>query len=463
MIFSLVWSVYYGDGGADALLISMLISIAIGVLLFGIGSRKKEELFKKEALVIVGLGWLVATAAGALPFVFSGTLPNFIDAWFESTSGFTTTGSTVLVDIEATARGILFWRSFTHWLGGMGIIVLFVAVLPFLGAGGRQLFRSEVSGPLKETLTPRIKDTAAILWRLYLLFTVVETLLLMIGGMSLYDALCHTFGTLATGGFSTKSASVGHFRSVPVELVIMFFMFLAATNFSLHFRFLRGERHAYLRDSEWRAYTGILFLSILFVWINLLASGTFSSLGEALRGASFQTVSIMTTTGFTTHDFNTWDNGSKFALVVLMFIGGCSGSTGGGIKVMRVVILGKIARAHLEKVYSPRTVRMVRLGKIAIDEEVQKATLAYLAIFVGVFLISCVMLTIMTTDLVTGVTAVAATFNNIGPGLEKVGAIEHYAHLPHLGKLILSLCMIMGRLEIFSILVLFIPVFWRQH
>lgn len=462
MGFALFWSLYYRDGSAHALLFSIGLTIGIGVLLFALGKFQKEEIFRKEALAVVGLSWLLVPAVGALPFVFSHTVPSYIDAYFEAMSGFTTTGSTVLVNIESVAPGILFWRSFTHWLGGMGIIVLFIAVLPFLGVGGRRLFSSEVSGPVSQGLTPRIKETALILWKIYILLSVIETVLLVLCGMNLFDALCHTFATMATGGFSTKNASVGHFGSLPIDLIMIVFMFLAGTNFALHYRLLKGDRLSHFRDTEWKAYVGILLFSVLFISGHLWVHQIYAGIGEALRHGAFQVVSIMTTTGFTTADFNGWPPGAKGLLVVLMFIGACAGSTGGGMKILRIVMLLKIARFRLEQIYSPRTIRKIRLGGVVVEDDVILATLSFFFIFILIFIIASLVILAMGLDLVTAVSAVAATLNNIGPGLEKVGAIEHYAHFPGIGKMVLSLCMVIGRLELFSILILFVPMFWQR-
>lgn len=462
MGFSLFWSFYYRDGSAFPLFLSICLTIGIGALLFSLGKFQKEELFRKEALAVVGLSWLLVPAVGALPFVFSHTLPNYIDAYFESMSGFTTTGSSVLTTIESVAPGILFWRSFTHWLGGMGIIVLFIAVLPFLGVGGRRLFSSEVSGPVSHGLTPRIKETALILWKIYILLSAIETALLVLCGMNLFDALCHAFATMATGGFSTKNASVGYFRSLPVDLTIIAFMFLGGTNFALHYRLLKGERLSHFRNAEWRAYVGTLLFSVLFISGHLWVHQIYAGIGETFRYVAFQVVSIMTDTGFTTANFNLWPPAAKGLLIVLMFVGGCAGSTSGGIKVIRIVTLLKIARFQLEKIYSPRTIRKIRVGGVAVEDEVTRATLSFFFIYILVFVIASLVILAMGLDLVSSASAVATTLNNCGPGLAKVGAVENFAHLPGISKMVLSLCMVIGRLELYSILILFVPMFWQR-
>lgn len=476
MLLPLLWAAYYGEPtGGRALGISMAISLLVGGGAWLLTRRHNQEVFRKEALAIVGLGWIIVGAFGALPYLFSGTFISPVDAYFEAVSGFTTTGSTVMTDIENFDRSILFWRSLTHWLGGMGIVVLFVAVLPYLGAGGKHLFKTEAPGPIPENLRPRIRHTAAILWKLYIALTVAETVLLMPGMLkampgitimdSLYEALCHTFGTLATGGFSTKNASVAAFRSVPsIDIIIIFFMVLAGINFSLHFRVWGGDRKAYKRDPECRIYLGVLLTATLFVAGVLWLTGTYSGILEALRHGAFQVVSIATTTGYCTADFNQWPEVLRWLLVLLMFVGASAGSTGGGFKVIRWVMLWKTARLQLERVYRPRSVRRVRLGSAVIDEGLLAANAAFIAIGLGVFVGASLFMTLLPgMDLVTSLTSVAATLNNIGPGLEGVGAVENYAFIPWPGKMVLSLLMVMGRLELYSILVLFIPSFWRAR
>ncbi|MCD6385833.1 TrkH family potassium uptake protein [Candidatus Sumerlaeota bacterium] len=462
MFLPVFWALYFNERVWSRLFLSSLITLSSGGVLFAIGSLRPQKVFRKEAIAVVGLGWLLSAGFGALPFVISGAIPHYVDAFFETMSGFTTTGSTILADIERLPRSVLFWRSFTHWLGGMGIVVLFIAILPFLGVGGRFLYYSEVPGLVPETLTPRIKETAAILWKIYLGFTVAETTLLMFCGLNLYEALCHTFGTLATGGFSTKNASIAHFDSVFIEVIIITFMFLAGTNFSLHFRTLRRKSLVYFKDPEWRAYSFILLAGILLMTINLWLNRVYSTPLNALRYASFQVVSIMTTTGFSTADFNQWTPAAKTLLVVLMFIGACAGSTGGAIKVIRWLTMFKIARYQLEKIYRPRTIRKLKIGNTRIDSTLQLSILNFFFIYVLIFILGTLIVSLFNVDLISSASSVAATLNNIGPGLEKVGPIQHYAHFPYPVKVLLSLFMVMGRLELFSILVLVMPSFWRS-
>ena len=471
MLPSLGWSVYYADGAQGAILGAMGATLAIGACLYGFGRLRRQELYRREATAVVGLGWLLAAFAGALPFYFYGAFPTFADCYFESMSGFTTTGASVLRDFSSLPQGLFFWRSFTHWLGGMGIIVLFVALLPFLGAGGKTLMRYEVPGPVTETLTPRVKDTAVLLWFIYVFLTIAETVALVCCGMSIFDALCNTFGTLATGGFSPDAQSIAGYGSAAVDWVIVFFMILAGTNFSLYYGVIRRRPSLLFKNPEWRVYIGILAAASLFVSIVLLVQGYYDSILSALRYGTFQVVSIMTTTGFVTADFNQWPPTLKCLLVFLMFVGGSAGSTGGGIKVMRWIVLCKAAYADLERVFSPRTVRRLRLGDQTLSRDLVAPTVTFFFIWLMVFGVGSIAIAASqnwaeppgahSVELVTIVTSVAATLNNIGPGLGLVGAVENYAFFNVPSKWLLSLFMVLGRLELYTILVLFVPRFWR--
>jgi trk system potassium uptake protein TrkH len=491
MIPSVLWAGYFSvsadteeiavrelhAGMAFGLAIATSSFLGFSLILLGRGASSK--FYQREALGLVGIAWLVVAGLGALPYVYAGIL-NPVDAYFESMSGFTTTGSSVFnaPDFTSTAQSIMFWRSFTHWLGGMGIIVLFIAVLPYLGAGGKQMFKSESPGPDPRGLRPRIKDTAKILYTIYLGLTILETAALMLAGMTLYEALCQTFGTMATGGFSTEAASIGGFNSLAVDTIIIFFMVCAGSNFALYFSMVRGDWKAPFRDTEWRTYIAILLLATLAITFNLMgfegvypagaevaatAKQTYDSFGEALRYASFQVVSIMTTTGFCTADFDRWPYFSRMLLVALMFVGGCAGSTGGGLKVVRVVMLVKMAYWRLESTFRPKTVRAIRVSGVVVDEDVQKTVYGFFVLYLGWFAAGTVFMSLLGLPFQTALTSVAATLNNIGPGLEKVGAAVNYAQIAPIGKAFLSLCMVLGRLELFSILVLFVPAFWRHE
>lgn len=466
------WSV------ALALFASGALSCGFGAGLCRVCQQASPKFFERETLALVGLSWIIAPALGALPFLFTGDLGP-IDAYFESMSGFTTTGASVVTDIEALSHGILFWRSFTHWLGGMGIIVLFLAVLPFLGAGGKQLFRSEAPGPDPRGLRPRVRDTASILWKIYVGFTIVETVALMLAGMSLFDALCHTFGTLATGGFSSRQASVGAYNSLAIELIIIFFMICAGTNFALYFAVWHGNWRTFWKDTEWRVYIAIIGVSIFLIWTNILGAGgpeaditgkpepiqpphAYGSTSMALRHAAFQVVSIMTTTGYATDDFDRWPHFSRMLLIMLMFVGGCAGSTGGGMKVVRFVMMAKMVWYMLERTFRPKTIRAIRLNGEVVDPDMQRSLYGFFVLYVAVFVGSILIMSFLGLPFQTAISSVAATLNNVGPGLELVGPVRDFSQIHPVGKLIFSLLMAMGRLELLSLLVLFVPSFWRK-
>ena len=454
------FSLFYGDGDIQAILTAAMITLATGGILARI-TRNPEELKLREGFAVVVFGWCALTIFGALPFVLGGAIPSFTDAFFETMSGFTTTGATILTDIEAMPHGLLFWRSMTHWLGGMGIVVLSLAILPLLGVGGMQLFKAEVPGPTKDRLSPRIAETAKILWGVYVLLSAVETALLMFGGMSLFDALCHTFGTMATGGFSTKNASVAHYDSVYIEMVILLFMFLAGTNFSLHYRFLRGKKEVYRLDREFRFYLLFTLATILAVTAILLLSKP-ASIGGALRSAAFQVVSVMTTTGFITDDFELWVPSGQFIMILLMFIGGCAGSTGGSVKVVRIMLVLKHSLGEITKLLHPNAYIPVRLGGRVVAPEIVTNILAFFIIYVITFVTGTILMALLGVDLVTAFSSVAATLGNIGPGLGLVGPVDHYGHLPVMGKWLLSFLMLLGRLELYTVMILLVPDFWKK-
>jgi trk system potassium uptake protein TrkH len=470
---SIGWSFHARDGAHWPLILSLGIITGIGGSLTWKLRASDGELYRKEATAIVGLGWIVCAAAGALPYYLAHhmghlpEMPRFIDCYFESMSGLTTTGATVLTEIESVPRGILFWRSWTHWIGGMGIIMLFVAILPYIGAGGRQMVFSETSGPVKEGLTPRIKDTARLLLRLYLLYTVAETALLMGLGMDLFDALCHTFGTLATGGFSTRNASIAAFDDVRIEAVIILFMILAASSFALtHNVLARRKFSLFWKDSEWRAYVGLILVAIVVVWVALWREGHYSNGLDRLRGAAFSVVTILSTTGFVTDDFDHWAAAPKCALLALMFVSGCAGSTSSGMKVIRWVILVKMAWARIEKVYQPHRVRKIKINGVPLPDEVQQATAGFALIFVITFAAGAFLLALLEggeVDLVTCLTASIATLANVGPGFGMVGGAESYAFFSSGAKCVLSALMLLGRIEFYAALALIMPGFWKSN
>ncbi len=454
---------------------SMGATLAVGLVLLLLGRGASDEFYRREALAIVGFGWTLSAVMGSLPFILSGMLMP-IDALFEATSGLTCTGSTVVTDIGAAIggatprHGVMFWRSFTHWLGGMGIVVLLLALLPAVGAGSRFLFQSEMSGLTAEGLRPRIRQTALRLWFLYMALSAVFFGTFWLCGMSIYDSMCHTFGTIATAGFSTKNASIAAFDSVKIECVLLLFMFLAGTSFTLHCRVARGEWTAWLRSPEWRIFLGVVLVCTGLVTLALWVRGPYDDgLGAILRRSSFTVMSIATTTGFATADFDLWPASSKMLLLVLMFMGGCAGSTSGGLKVIRVLVLIKIARRQMQRIFNPRRIQSLRIGGQTLDDDLEHTALAYFLIMIGIYIGATLIMALVigrtddNTHLVTATTSVFATLNNIGPGLAAVGPTETFAHIPAAGKLVLALCMIAGRLELWAILCLFAPSFWRSR
>jgi trk system potassium uptake protein TrkH len=480
-----------GEGEAG---LALLLAAAVGVL-FGfpllLSSRgKTQQLGRREALLLVALAWTIGAALSALPFRFWAAMHDFdpgqeqfthyVDCYFEAMSGLTTTGASILTDIESIPRSLLFWRAFTHWIGGLGIVVLFVAVLPILGVGGKRLFRFEAPGPKKEGVRPRIRAAAQVLWMIYLGITLAEVIALRLAGLSLFDAVTHAFATLATGGFSTKNASIAAFGSWKVELIIIFFMFMAGVNFALYDMLLARRWREVFRNPEWRAYVWVMLVATLIIVVIVLGHPIFLTSGNhaspgfwpTLRHCLFTVVSIQTTTGFCTADFDQWGFPAQALLILLMFIGGCAGSTGGGIKVIRFVILVKILRAELETVFRPQVVRTVRVGRSSIDPQMRSATLVYFLLIGIVVLCSTGLVIYFETPhkldsgggdaATTAFSAVVANLNNIGPGLDRVGATCNYAWLTQPTKVLLCLLMALGRLELYAFLVLILPVFWRQ-
>jgi len=461
MIFPLLFSLYYRDGDLWALILSAAITMGAGAVLFLLFRGTTKDISHREGFAIVSLGWASAAFFGSLPYMLAGVLPSFVEAYFESTSGFTTTGATVLDAIEGVPRGILFWRSLTHWLGGMGIIVLSIAILPFLGVGGMQLFKAEVPGPVADKLKPRIAETAKILWQVYMLISGTETLLLMAGGMNLFEALCHTFGTMATGGFSTRNISIGSYDRAYFDGLITVFMILAGTNFALHYQALTGELRAFYRNSEVRFYWATLAGAMLLVTL-ILRIQVYDTLASAFRYASFQVTSIMTTTGYTTADFERWPSFVQYTLVLLMFIGGSAGSTGGGLKCVRILLLLKQGRRELSRLIHPHGVIPVRLGGKVVSEEVIQSIWGFFFLFILVFVLASVAMSLLGLDIITAFVSVAATINNIGPGLGAVGPTDNYTSIPLIGKWILIFCMLIGRLELYTVIVLLVPEFWKR-
>lgn len=461
MLISSLVSLFYNEGDTGGLFLATLIAFVSGAGLF-LGTRKTDKnISKREGYIIVSLVWVVLSFFGSLPFIFTHSIPVYSDAFFETISGFTTTGSSILNDIESLSHGILFWRSITQWMGGMGIIVLSIAILPVLGIGGMQLFVAEVPGPAPDKLHPRIRETAIRLWGIYLGFTLVETILLWIGGMTFFDAICHSFTTMATGGYSTKQASVAYWSSPFIQYVIILFMFLAGTNFTLSYLGLHLKFKKVFMDEEFRWYLGFVILFSAFIAVSLFifhGKGFELSIRESL----FQVVSIITTTGYVTADYLSWTPFLIFIIFILMFFGGSTGSTGGGIKIMRIVIVIKNSYYELRRLIHPNAVIPLKYKNHVVSSQILSNILAFFSMYILIFGVSVIIMSTMEPTLDSAFGAVATTLGNIGPGLGTVGPMDNFYHLPAFGKWFLSFLMLIGRLELFTVLVLFTPSFWKQ-
>ena len=465
MALSGVVALVYRDGDAVAIFGAAALTLTVGWAGFRF-TRFEGDLTAREGFAIVTFAWASTALFGSLPYLFSGATQSPICAVFESMSGFTTTGATIFADVEALPHGILFWRSFTHWLGGMGIIVLAIAVLPFLGVGGMQLFRAEVPGPTPERLRPRITQTAKLLWYVYLGLTVLQTLLYLLGGMSLFDAVTHTFATLATGGFSTRNASIAAFESPYIHWVTIVFMYVAGVNFALHFRAATG-RLEYFRDHEWRFFTGVVVCAALtLASLNLIGGSYEISLQgfeQAVRDGFFQATSITTTTGFVTADYELWTPGARMLLFSLFFVGGMAGSTGGSIKAVRVLLLLKQTAIELRKHLHPRAIFLARIGKRVVKEDVMANVVGFVILYLLLFLAGALALSLTGMDVLTALGASAATVGNVGPGLGNVGPTDNYGWMSGPALTVLSFLMLAGRLEIYTVLLLFHPETWKRR
>ena len=458
LVLPLLVTFLYGESPVPFLIPILLLALCGGAM--GWKKPKSTALYARDGLAVVALAWICMSLFGALPFVLSGDIPNYVDAFFETVSGFTTTGSSILTEIEPLSRGGLFWRSFTHWVGGMGVLVFVMAILPMNDGHGMHLMRAEVPGPTVGKLVSRMSDTAKILYSIYLVMTVVEIVLLLAGGMPLYDAAIHAFGTAGTGGFSCRNLSVGAYDSVYFDVVIGVFMLLFGVNFNLYYFLLIRRFRDVLHSEELRAYLLIVAASVLAIAVNI--SHLYQSFAASLRYAFFQVSSIITTTGYATADFNAWQAFSKAILVILMFVGACAGSTGGGMKVARIVILAKTSVCDMRKMLHPNAVATVRFEGKPIGEKNIRSVHLFLTVYLIVFTISCLLLSLEEMDLVTTFTAVAACMNNIGPGLEVVGPMGNFAAFSPWAKVLLSFDMLVGRLEIFPMLLLFAPSIWKR-
>lgn len=445
---------------------SFMIPIGI-IFIYGISmlwitrEDRKQYFSTRDGFLLVTLSWVLAAFFGALPFYISGSMASLTDAFFESMSGFTTTGASILTDIESLPKPILFWRSLTHWLGGMGIVVLIVAIFQFLGGGGLHLLKAETPGPTVDKITPRITEMAKILWGAYVVLTLVEIILLMIGGMDLFEASTHTFGTMATGGFSPKAKSAGHYSSPFIHWVITVFMLLAGINFILYYRLVTGKLKNIFRNTELKVYLSIFFIATVVIAFSLYGN-VFSSLSKSLRFAGFQAASILTTTGFSIDNFSQWPLLARMTLFTLMFIGGCSGSTGGGIKVIRIITLFKLGINEMKYLLHPRGIFDIKIEGNTVKKNILYAVSGFF--FLYIFLLLAISLVVASggNNILTSFSTALVTLGNIGPGFGRIGPALNYAFYPDYIKWTLSFAMMAGRLELFTVLVLFTPLFWKK-
>ncbi len=459
MVLPMITAVIYQESSGFAFVIMALVSLALGTLM-SLKKPKKTTYYAKEGYISVALGWIVMSIMGCLPFVISGEIPSFVDALFEIISGFTTTGASILPDVEAMSKCMLLWRSFSHWVGGMGVLVFILAILPLAGGEHNlQLMKAESPGPSVSKLVPRLRETAIMLYKIYLGMTIIMFILLVLGRMPVFDALCISFGTAGTGGFGILNTSLGSY-STYLQAVTTIFMMLFGVNFSFYFLILYRKAKEAFSMEEVRWYFGIYFAAVLLITFNLGSEA--GGLFERFHHAAFQAASVMTTTGYSTLNFNLWPSFSKCILVILMFIGACAGSTGGGIKVSRIIIYLKSVKREMGSLIHPRSIRVTKLEGKAVDNTVLRSAFAFISAYLVIFVISLLIVSLDGFDFETNFTAVAATFNNIGPGLGEVGPISNFSAYSILSKIVLSLDMLIGRLEIFPILLLFAPSTWKK-
>ncbi|MEW6162400.1 MAG: TrkH family potassium uptake protein [Nitrospirota bacterium] len=462
VIFPISISLIYKQSDTIPLAISFFITFFSGATLYFLTQKhKREEIKHREAFVIVTFTWLVMSLFGSIPFMLTGTFHSFTDAYFESMAGFTTTGASVLNDIEATTKGILFWRSMIQWIGGMGIIVFALAILPLLRTGGMQLFKAEVPEISVDKLRPRILDTAAALWIIYVGITSLNIFFLIVGGMNLYDATCHAFTTMATGGFSTKNSSIAYYKSPSIEYITSIFMFLAGVNFSLYFYVIRGKISKLWKSNEFRFYLTVTVIAAIMITVNIWKS-SFDSLTDSFRHSLFQVVSLMTTTGYSTTDFEKWSPFAQIILVIIMLFGGMIGSTGGGIKQVRILLMLKQGYREMYQLIHPRAVTTLKLDDRFLDKEILGSIWGFVFLFLGVCVIATIGMAAIGMDMITSATTVISATCNVGPALGEAGPADNYASIPVAGKWILIFCMLTGRLEVYTVLILLVPHFWRK-
>ena len=469
MLIPTVISWSFSEPDLSGHLRSMIICVVVGIP-FWLITRRSRALNSKDGFAIVSFAWLIVAFAGSLPFYLSGTIPNFTDAWFEAMSGVTTTGATIIGNpttlpnlpngIESMPHGILFWRSFLQWIGGMGIIVFTIAILPLLGVGGVQLFKAEVPGPVADKIRPRVKETAKILWMVYVGFTFLQFLLLGFAGMPWFDSICHAFTTMPTGGFSTQNASIAAYSNPLIHYIIIFFMFIAGVNFTLHFRAITGNFKSYFKDYEFKVYFFILFFATTFIFFNISYSESDLS-HNTFQISLFQSLALMTGTGYANANYELWPFFSQLLLFFMMFFGAMGGSTSGGMKIARVILLIKYAASETRRMLHSRAIIPIRIGDRTISDDVIRNTLGFFLIYLSFFMITALVLTALNFDFLSSLSAAASAIGNVGPAFGAFGPTDNYALLHPIGKWMMTFCMLLGRLEIFTIMVLFSRTFWR--
>jgi len=462
MLTGLPFSIAYKSGDAMPLLVSGFTAIVLGVPILIFTNKGEKGIRKREGYLIVALGWLTMVTISMFPYLFSGVLPGVTDAFFETVSGMTTTGASVLTDIEAIPEGILYWRSLTQWIGGMGIIVLTVAIFPLLGIGGIELFVAEAPGPTSDKLHPRIRETAKRLWLIYVFLTALLTLILYWMGMTFYDAINHAFTTMATGGFSTKNASMAHFDIPQIQYVITFFMFMAGTNYTVIYLGIQGKFKRVWQSDEYRAY--LFVVAVLTIGITLsVMKHSGNGLEQSFRDSIFQVVSIITTTGYVSADYTQWSPGLTMVFFIMMFLGACAGSTSGGIKLIRHYVFFKNSMLEFKRIIHPRAIVPVKLNGKVVSGRIRTHIIIFLLLYLFFFVLGAVVLSILGLDFLTAIGATATSLGNVGPGIGEVGPVDNFAWLPANVKWVLTFLMLLGRLELFTILVLFSPYFWKSN
>lgn len=463
MLMSLAWALKDGSCDARVFIFSIFLGSLLSLALFLFGYKADpRDMGTREAFAAVAFAWVFASFQGCLPYYIGDYAPSFSDAYFEAMSGFTTTGATIFRDVEILPRGLVFWRALTHWLGGMGIVVLTLALLPMLGMGVTQLFKAEVPGPVLEKISPRIQDSAILLWKVYVGLTLFGIAMMLIGGMSFYDSLCHVFAAVSTGGFSTKNQSVGWYSSAFIDWVLAFIMFASGANFGLHLLAIKNKSLKPYRDPEFKFYFGVALVSTILIAASLFRNGFYPTVTESVRYAAFQVVSMMTTTGFVTADFSLWPTITQMTIVVLMFIGGCAGSTSGAIKCIRIQIVTKQITAEIKRFIHPHASIPMMLGEKTITDKLAFSASTFIALYFIIFAVAALMISATGEDVITSITAVAVTLGNIGPGLGDVGPATTFHTQTTAAKWIYVFCMLCGRLELYTLLVLFTKDAWHR-